>query len=48
MKYRIDKVRGGYQLIEISADGAETKLFKPYRTLRGAETALMIQAGRRS
>ena len=42
-KFRIDKVRGGWQLIRIAKDGKETKIRKPYRTLRAAEVAMMIR-----
>ena len=42
MKYRIDKVRGGWALYEIAADGTETRINK-YRTKRAAEVAMMIR-----
>ena len=42
MKYRIDKVRGGWALYEIGPDGKETRVGR-YRTTRAAETAMMIR-----
>ena len=43
MRYRIDKVRGGWALYEISLDGKETRVGR-YRTMRAAETAMMIRS----
>ena len=42
MKYRIDKVRGGWALYQIASDGSETRIGK-YRTMRAAEVAMMIR-----
>ena len=42
MKFRIDKIRGGWALIQIAADGTEKQLGK-YRTMRAAEVAMMIR-----
>ena len=43
MKFRIDKVRGGWEtLYKIASDGTETRIGK-YRTMRAAEVAMMIR-----
>ena len=43
MKFRIDKVRGGWALYQIDKDGKETRIGK-YRTMRAAEVAMVIRS----
>ena len=43
MKLTIEKVRGGYALYQIHADGSRT-FIKKYKTERAAEVAMMIRA----
>ena len=42
MKFRIDKIRGGWALYQIAKDGTEKRI-GTYKTMRAAEVAMMIR-----